>query len=197
MRSLKDEDLKTVLDDAAWVFPDGSSIVMALRLRGLNTVKVSGVELWIEMIRTAPLERRKVALLGGSQYVVAEVENRLQNEEPHVEIVYSRNGYFPEIEISEIIDRISNTAPKLIFVALGSPKQEKIIKQLCESTNAIILGVGGSFDVYAGVKKRAPKLFLKLQLEWLHRLLVDMSMQRLRRQLSALKFLPYLLLGKY
>lgn len=97
-----------------------------------------------------------------------------QKQLPNLPIVGAENGYFDEITEQQILTKISASKPRFIFVALGVPKQELWIAQhrsVCP--DAIWMGVGGSFDVWAGVKQRAPQWMGKIHLEWLFRLMQE------------------------
>jgi N-acetylglucosaminyldiphosphoundecaprenol N-acetyl-beta-D-mannosaminyltransferase len=106
---------------------------------------------------------------------------------PGLPIAGTHHGYFKEEEIPELVGQIKNCRPVILLAALGAPKQEYFIKRYQKELEIpVCIGVGGSFDVVAGLKKRAPELIIKLNLEWLYRLLAEPS--RIKRQLVLPKF---------
>ena len=111
----------------------------------------------------------------------------LKEKYPNLVLAGATNGY--EKDKDKVFDKIAKTKPDIILVALGIPLQEKLIyKHLNEFDKGIFVGVGGSFDVISGHKKRAPKIFIKLNLEWLYRILKEPK--RLKRFYdSNVKFL--------
>ena len=107
-------------------------------------------------------------MVGAKPTIVDGAIENLKNEIPELNIVYSHDGYFKNDE--EILNEIAKTQPDLVLVALGSPKQEFFIHSLKDRlSNATMIGLGGSFDVWAGVVERAPEIYQKLGLEWLYR----------------------------
>ena len=100
----------------------------------------------------------------------------MREEYANLNITYVRNGYFTESDEKIIKEEIKAISPKVLLVALGSPKQEMMISELKEvMPNTIFIGVGGSFDVWSGVVQRAPEIYQKLGLEWLYRTIKEPS----------------------
>ena len=130
-------------------------------------------------------------LLGAKPEVNNTCKTILANQ--GVNIVCAQDGYYENESI--VFDLIKEHCPDIVIVALGSPKQEKLIAKLRElHDQAFYMGVGGSFDVLSGNVKRAPKLWRKLNLEWLYRLLCEPT--RIKRQIKLLAFLRQLLTNK-
>ncbi|MNJ62057.1 putative N-acetylmannosaminyltransferase [compost metagenome] len=126
-------------------------------------------------------------MLGASPEVVQETAKRLKAQYPRTEIVGYRDGYFGLEQDDEVIEEIRRTSPDLLFVARGADTQEPwIAKYKHRLAVPVMMGVGGSFDVISGRTKRAPKVFQKLRLEWLYRLLKEPT--RFRRMLALPKF---------
>ena len=112
----------------------------------------------------------------------------MKEKYPNIKIVGVDDGYFDDTKKAEIIERIKNVKPDILLVGTGAPKQEKIINELIEQKIFKIgIGCGGSIDVLSGTVKRAPKLFIKMHLEWFWRLLKQPS--RLPRMMVLPKFL--------
>jgi N-acetylglucosaminyldiphosphoundecaprenol N-acetyl-beta-D-mannosaminyltransferase len=107
-------------------------------------------------------------MVGAKPEVVKNAVANLKSEIPELNIVYNHDGYFKEDD--EIIDKLVETSPDLVLVALGSPKQEFFINKLKQKLpKATMIGLGGSFDVWAGAVERAPEIYQKLGIEWLYR----------------------------
>ncbi len=184
-----DSELSTIVHNADLVTPDGSGIVMALRLHGIEQTRCSGIELGEKLLRLAgkPDCQYPVFFYGGKPEIVTAAAQKWQTELPNLKIVGIEDGYTSAQEQAELLAKIKLTQPKIIFVALGVPRQEIWIRdnfQLCPS--AIWIGVGGSFDVWSGVKNRAPQIVRSLNLEWMYRIAQEPS--RWRRGLALPKF---------
>ncbi len=174
-------------------YPDGEGAVMALKQKGLKAVKIPGAELWLDIINRF-YKNRSFYLLGGSPNVIISTVEKLRKEFPGINIVGYSNGYFKENEKEIIVGQIKGNEPDIVFVAQGSPKQEFLMDELIKIHPAIYMGLGGSFDVYCGLKKRAPNFFLRFKIEWLYRLLKEPT--RISRQLKLIKYLVLYKLGK-
>lgn len=166
-------------------YADGFGAVMALKQKGLDALKIPGAEFWLNIIGRFYKEK-SFYLLGGSQEVIEKTITKLNGEYPTINIVGYRNGFFNEGEKDKLIQEVKFKRPDIVFVAQGSPRQEYLMDELIRKHSALYMGLGGSFDVYCGFKHRAPKIFLKLNLEWLYRLLKEPT--RIKRQLALIKF---------
>ncbi len=176
-------------------FPDGIGAVWALKRNGLiNACKIPGCELWLDLINRYH-SSKSFYIIGGKQKVLDDTLKKIRIQFPGINILGSRNGYFrSNNDYVRLIESIKNKKPEIIFVAMGSPKQENLIKKLYEVNPATYMGLGGSFDVYTGDVKRAPKFFVRLNLEWAYRLFKEPK--RIFRQFSLISFLFHLLLRK-
>ena len=96
---------------------------------------------------------------------------KLRSEFPGLRVMGYRNGFMNEEDFPLVLREFKKLKPDVIFVAMGSPKQEFLMEKMLVEYKALYMGLGGSFDVYSGFKKRAPKMFQKFGLEWLYRLL--------------------------
>ncbi|NVJ48616.1 MAG: WecB/TagA/CpsF family glycosyltransferase [Cytophagia bacterium] len=172
-------------------YPDGIGAVMLLRKHKLNFVeKIPGVELWLEIIRTGYKEK-SFYLVGGKEEVIQETVSKLRMEFPGISILGYRNGYLnSEEERNALIEDVIEKRPDVVFVAMGSPKQENLMMELHSKYPAVYQGLGGSFDVYTGRVQRAPKWWLDNKLEWAYRLYKEPW--RIRRQIKLVRFLRYL-----
>ena len=175
-------------------YPDGVGAVMALKKKGYHSTKIPGVELWHDIIERY-YQTKSFYFIGASQEVIETTVSMLKKEFPQIDIKNYRNGFLKEEDIEIIKADLQATQPDVVFVAMGTPKQEFIMEELLKAYPALYEGLGGSFDVYSGKLKRAPKLFLDLRIEFLYRLLLEPK--RIGRQLHLVKFLINLHLGKY
>ena len=161
-----------ILNNAELVIPDGSGIKLALKLKGIIQEQIPGIDFSKKLIEESAKNGYKIAMIGSKEDVITKAANNLKNEYTKLNICYTRNGYFDTDYENTIINDIYECKPQLIFVALGAPKQEFFIKKCRQKyNNAVYIGVGGSFDVWAGNVERAPELFRKIGCEWLYRTL--------------------------
>lgn len=174
---------------------DGIGAVMAMKQRGYkNVVKIPGCELWIKIIQ-ATFKKKTFYLIGGKQEVIEHTVNKLNLEFPGIQIVNFRNGYIKtEEERQALIADLTVKKPDIVFVAMGSPKQELLMEEMFAKHPAIYQGLGGSFDVYTGSVKRAPKWWVDHNLEFAYRLLKQPF--RIKRQIHLIKFLFLVKIGK-
>ncbi|MBL8037699.1 MAG: WecB/TagA/CpsF family glycosyltransferase [Nitrospira sp.] len=190
VRAQQDNALLTQLRNSALVIPDGIGVVFATRLLGGScTERVPGSELMPLLCQRAALKGYKVFLFGASPDVVSRTAQILQQQCVGLKIVGAQHGYVKEDDMPAMIAKINSVQPDILFVALGSPKQEMwIARYLPELKVNVCQGVGGTFDVVAGRVKRAPLLFRLIHLEWFYRLLSQPS--RIFRQ-TALPIFAY------
>lgn len=182
-------DYLDMMKRAELIVPDGAGIVWAAGYIG-NPVaeKVAGIELLNELFRLGEEKGWKVFLLGASEEVIQEAANRLKGNYPKIQLVGVRNGFFKSDQDEEVIREILAAEPDLLFVGRGADTQEPWIDQYKSRMKVpVMMGVGGSFDIVAGKLKRAPKLFIKLRLEWFYRLLQEPW--RYKRMLVLPKFM--------
>ncbi len=176
-------------------YPDGTGAVWALQRKGQhNTVKIPGCELWLDIAKTF-YSTKTFYLVGGQQSVIDTTVAKLQTDFPGIRIVNYRNGYIKTAqEQKELIQDIVEKKPDIIFVAMGSPKQELLMEEIQKQHSALFQGLGGSFDVYIGAVKRAPKWWVKNNLEWTYRLINQPT--RIKRQIHLVRFFILLKLGQ-
>lgn len=168
----KNPDFANVLSEAELVVPDGVGVEIGLKILGYKVKRIPGIELGKALIVKFSEENKTVAMIGAKPEVVQAAVTNLKNEIPNLNIVYSHDGYFDNDDM--ILNEVANARPDLILVALGSPKQEFFIASLKKRLpNSTMIGLGGSFDVWAGTVQRAPKIYQKLGLEWLYRTLKE------------------------
>lgn len=175
---------------------DGIGAVMALKRHGCNNVvKIPGCELWLKIIERLHKESKSFYLVGSKQEVIDETVTKLKTDFPTVNIVGYRNGYInSDLEKQELIADIVAKKPDVVFVAMGSPKQELLMEEMVQRHSAIYQGLGGSFDVYTGHVDRAPKWWVDHNLEFAYRLVKQPS--RIKRQIFLVKFWFLIQLGR-
>lgn len=196
-RALKDQELHAIINRAALVTPDGVGILWAGKILGVPFPdRVTGIDLLYALCRQAALKKWSIYLLGAGPSVAQQAGDRLQAEFAGLNICGIRDGYFSEQEEPRIIEEINQARPDIIAVGLGAPKQEFWIDRHRHQLHAaVMIGVGGSLDVLAGVKQRAPDWAIKLNLEWLYRLVREPS--RIKRQMALPLFVLTVLRHKF
>ena len=190
----KNSHLSRVIKHAGLVVPDGAGIVLALKLSGKKIERLPGIEIAELALRKAAATGTYIALIGADDTVLENLLRILPEKYPGIQIVAHHSGFFKSKEKDSIIDTINKSTAKLVLVAMGVPKQEYFIEEaikVCPQT--VFIGVGGSFDIWAGKKKRAPKIWQNLHLEWFYRLCKEPS--RFQRICVALPQFAYLVLS--
>ena len=171
------------------IIPDGVGTVIASKIvKEPVEEKIAGIEIMHEMLHKCAKEGKGVYLLGAQEEVLQECRKNLEKTIEGVKIVVYHNGFLDLDNCKDIVDDIKKSNPWALFVAMGCPRQEKFIEEhMDELPCTFYMGVGGSFDVFAGNTTRAPKWMISLGLEWLHRVLKEPW--RIKRLTSIPKFL--------
>lgn len=171
MQATRDAELMHILNEAALVVADGAGTVWAAHHLGYEMPeRVAGYDLVQYLMKNAPITKRRIFFFGAAPGVAEKAKAKAEELYPGIEIVGVHNGFFTEKDEPEIIEQIKKAKPDLLLVALGVPKQEKwLYKHQGELGVPVSIGVGGTFDVMAGVMKRAPLWMQKAKLEWLFR----------------------------
>ncbi|MGN1310120.1 MAG: WecB/TagA/CpsF family glycosyltransferase [Clostridia bacterium] len=189
MTAEQNENFKeALLDENTTIIPDGIGIVKGAKMLGYQIAEtIPGVELCTKLFEYCNQYNKSIFLLGAKKEVIEKLVNVLKNNYPNAHICGYENGYLEDRQA--VFNKISTLEPDVVLVALGIPDQELLIyKNLNQFNKGIFVGVGGSFDVLSGTKKRAPKIFIKLHLEWLYRILKEPK--RLKRFFNSnVKFL--------
>lgn len=192
----RDAALAQLLDEAEYKYADGISIVRAIRRKypAAGVARIAGADLWEGVMARAGEEGTPVFLIGGRPAVLEQTSERLRARW-NVNIVGLQDGYFAPAAQESLFARVRASGAAIVTVAMGSPKQEKLMRD-CRASypDALYMGVGGTYDVFTGHVKRAPLLWQRMGLEWLYRLFSQPS--RLRRQLKLLRFVGYYLSGR-
>lgn len=181
----KDNDFARILNGADLIIPDGVGVKIALKIKGIKQENIPGIEFSKKLISLCELDGYSVGLLGAREEVIQRAADNLRAEFSNLNITYIRNGYFSAEEENIILQEIKAISPRVLFVALGAPKQEFLISKLKkEMPETVFIGVGGSFDVWSGMVKRAPLDWQKIGLEWLYRTIKEPA--RFKRIFPAL-----------
>ena len=189
-------ELSTLIGEAEYKYADGISIVRAIRKKypQARVSRIAGADLWEGLMQRAGAEGTPVFLIGGKPEILQQTEDKLRAQW-NVNIAGSQNGYFTPEQREALFERVKASGAAIVTVAMGSPKQEILMRD-CRRVHpdALYMGIGGTYDVFTGHVKRAPKIWQKMGLEWLYRLISQPS--RLRRQLKLLKFVRYYYTGR-
>ena len=177
LRATYDEEFKSVLNAAELVVPDGAGTVWAARHLGYEMPeRVAGYDLVQELLKIAPAKSQRIFMFGSAPGVADKAKAKAENLYRGINIVGTRNGYFTAEDEPEIIAQIKDSEPDILLVALGFPKQEMwLAAHKTELNVPVSIGVGGTFDVMAGVVRRAPRWMQRAKLEWLFRALLQPS----------------------
>lgn len=193
MLGRRDPQFASALQDADLLTPDGAGVVLALQLQRTHILRCPGIELAEQLVSLAEQEGWTVYLLGGAAEVFDSVLTQWHERYPTL-VVEGCNGYFDAEAEKEIVNQLSVLQPQLVFVGLGSPRQEYWIRQHRHLLpTATWIGIGGSLDIWAGTKERAPQWMRDRHLEWLYRLYKEPW--RWRRMLALPQFAWYVLVN--
>ena len=167
----KTGDLFEIINSADMVIPDGSGVVLASKiLKTPLKQKVGGFALSNNLLDYLNETGGKLFLLGSTQEIVETAVKNLNEKYNNIKVFFNNGFFITENEENDaVIEKINECAPDVVFVSMSAPLQEKWIYANKNKINAkLMLGLGGTIDIIAGVKKYAPKIFIKLNLEWLY-----------------------------
>jgi N-acetylglucosaminyldiphosphoundecaprenol N-acetyl-beta-D-mannosaminyltransferase len=167
----RDVPLRQAVVGCDLVLADGQSVVWASRVLGSPLPeRVAGIDLFMELLAEADRRHHRVYFLGARQQVLDQMLAEVARRFPGLVIAGSRNGYFGPDDEAEVTGHIREAGADLLFVGMSSPKKELFLNRWGRSTGArVVHGVGGSFDVLAGLTQRAPLWYQRHGLEWLYR----------------------------
>jgi N-acetylglucosaminyldiphosphoundecaprenol N-acetyl-beta-D-mannosaminyltransferase len=177
-----DSPLKIFFNRADLLLPDGVGTVIAARWLHKRTVKrITGVDLMENICDQAPRKNYRIFLYGAREEVNYAATENLRRLYPGIRIVGRSHGYLNDGLMRNLIDKINESKAHILFIALGSPKQEEWIREYKDMLNVnICQGIGGTLDIVSGKSKRSPQNIQRLGLEWLYRLIKEPK--RIRRQ---------------
>ena len=196
MAAKRDPLLYEIIERADLVVPDGIGLIWAGRI--LNQPlpeRVPGVELIEALLAEGVRRQWRVFLLGAEPAVVEQAAKRIAVQYNGINIVGTHHGFFKREEQQQVLDKIKGSHPDILFVALGVPKQEKFAAAHLASLGVpVAMGVGGSFDIFAGTARRAPYWMRRIGLEWLYRILKQPT--RIRRAAALPQFAFWVFMEK-
>ncbi|SEP75638.1 N-acetylglucosaminyldiphosphoundecaprenol N-acetyl-beta-D-mannosaminyltransferase [Virgibacillus subterraneus] len=195
MKTRENEQYEQAVQSADYVVPDGAGILIAAKYMKLPLQeRIAGYDLMLDLLEFANEKRLSCFFLGAKEEVnekaVLEVEKRF----PNINIAGRHHGFF-KLDDQELVEKVQNANADIVFVALGLPRQELwIARHSVRFQKGIFMGVGGSLDVLAGEVNRAPEIWIKLNLEWLYRLLKQPF--RVKRILKVFEFMVRIMFRK-
>jgi N-acetylglucosaminyldiphosphoundecaprenol N-acetyl-beta-D-mannosaminyltransferase len=184
----RDERLLGLFRHAGLLIPDGIGVVLAMRLlHGVRASRVAGADLMPELCRLAAARGWGVFVYGAEEAVNRGACETLRRRFPTLDIRGRSHGYVPDSQMEALVDAINASRPDILFVALGSPRQERWLEAYLPRLDvAVCQGIGGTLDTIVGRVVRAPRVFRESGLEWLYRLLREPT--RIRRQAALPRF---------
>lgn len=188
MNAYKDEDFKSIINSASLRTADGIGLVYASRIVGKPIKeRTAGFDVAMKLVERMAKEGKSLFLFGSKPGVAERAGEILQKKTPGLKIAGTQNGYFTDGDTEAIVSKINSSGADVVFVCLGSPKQEQWIaenkdKLWCK----VMMGLGGTLDAVTGDMPRAPEWWCRHGLEWLYRLLKQPS--RIGRMMSLPMF---------
>lgn len=184
----KNSEFCEILNSADMLTPDGIGIVYASKILGNPlSERAGGYDIACSIIDRISTSGERLYLFGGKPGIAEQAAEKLCEKYPFINIVGTHNGYFAPDENDEIVKDINESGADILFVCLGSPMQENWIFENREKLSCrVMMGIGGSLDVFAGAATRAPESWQRLGLEWLYRLIKEPK--RFWRMLALPKF---------
>ncbi|EOU1633110.1 WecB/TagA/CpsF family glycosyltransferase [Clostridium perfringens] len=187
---IKNEFLRnSFTKEDALIIPDGVGTLLAAKINGIDiTEKIAGIEVMNMLLGEARDKNLKVFLLGAKEETLIKCKEKIKENYDGINIVGSNNGFFDLDNCDDLIEEINESKADILFVAMGAPRQEVFIEKYKDKLCCkIFMGVGGSFDVFAGNVNRAPQFMINIGMEWLYR--VAKEPWRIKRLGSIPKFL--------
>ncbi len=178
-----DPELYNTFKEADLLLPDGIGMVLAARiLYGIKIKRIPGIEFMEKICKLSAANGYKVFVYGAREEVNSRAVDILREKYPGIDIVGRANGYINRDGMPSLIKRINETGAQILFLALGSPKQERWFVRHRDKLQAVRIcqGIGGSLDAITGTVRRAPEPWRRIGLEWLYRLATEP--RRIKRQ---------------
>jgi len=171
----EDPEMRAILWRGDLVLADGQPLLPMARLLGMEIPeRIDGIGLMEKLLCLADEHRYRIFLLGAKQTVLDACVAEIQRRFPGLIVAGHRNGYFRDAELPQIVDQINSTHADILFIGIGTPIKERLADQWGSRIEApVIQGVGGSFDVLAGLVQRAPDWMQRVGLEWFYRVLQE------------------------
>jgi len=200
IEAYRDASVRKAVNSSTLTLTDGMPLVMALRfLYGIKQERITGMDFMPALMKEAEIKGESVFLFGATIEILDKIESRAILDYPELKIAGKISPPFGKLFDKDIVDHvriINDSKAKYVFVSLGCPKQELWMAGNSPRINAILLGVGGAFEVYAGTKKRAPEWMRKYSLEWFYRLIQEPA-RLIKRYLVTNSYFVILLAIQY
>lgn len=189
----ENKELQRIVNACPLINADGASIVWAAKKLGVPLKeRVTGIDLFMNLVKLSAEKGYKIYLFGAKEEVVTKVKDIFEKQYPALKIVGYRNGYFTEADEPEIVSNMRESGADMMFVAFSSPKKEFWVNKYLNDLNIpFVMGVGGSFDVIAGVTNRAPKWMRDHGMEWFYRFIQEPRRLWKRYMIGNGKFVKY------
>lgn len=181
MLANKHPELMMALTNADLVLPDGIGLIIASKMKKIGLKeRVTGIDTMAKVLQICHENHMRIFLLGGKPGRAEKAISNMLEKYSGIEAAGCHHGYYNDDENDKVVSLINEYQPHVLFVCLGSPRQEVWIHKNSDQLNCrITMGVGGSVDVYAGEVKRAPAIYQQLGIEWFYRLIQEPT--RIRR----------------
>ena len=188
-----DPKLREIVNACPLINADGVSILWAAKKLGIPLKeRVAGIDLFEKLVKLSAEKGYKIYLFGAKEEVVNKVKSIFEKQYPNLKIVGYRSGYFTEADEPEIVKNMAESGADMMFVAFSSPKKEYWVNKYLNQLNIpFVMGVGGSFDVIAGVTSRAPKWLQDHGMEWFYRFIQEPGRLWNRYMVGNRKFIQY------
>lgn len=195
MRTREDASYKEIVQSADYIVPDGVGILLAAKyMKQPLQERIPGFDVMVDLLAFANEEKMSCYFLGAEEAVNDRAVREVKKRFPNLDLAGHHHGFF-DINDKQVAESVKQSNPDIIFVALGFPRQEEwITTYMDDFSKGVFIGVGGSFDVLAGEVKRAPAGWIKLNLEWLYRLLQQPF--RIKRTFKLFEFMMRVILKK-
>lgn len=174
MNSVNNNEIREILiNKNNSLVPDGISIVKKAKKYNIDIKeRITGVDISEFLLNEANKNKNSIYLFGAKEEVISKLIEKIKSNYPNINILGYSDGYVKNKD--KVMKEIINKKPDICMIALGVPNQELLINKYIDKVDkGIYIGVGGTFDVLSGYKKRAPQLFIKLNLEWLYRIICE------------------------
>lgn len=201
IRATKDIEFQAAINNAHLIVPDGTGIVWGLKLINPgcteNLKRIPGIELAENILEEANELSKKIAIFGGKKETIERINVKLREKYPNINFVKTIDGFQGKGSDESIAREIALSKPDIVLVALGTPRQEIWINKYSSLfPNSIMIGIGGSLDIWSGQKQRAPQWIRDIHLEWFYRVMNEPK--RIPRILASLPVFVFLILkNKY
>ncbi|WP_164667648.1 WecB/TagA/CpsF family glycosyltransferase [Virgibacillus doumboii] len=195
MRTREDEKYKQAVQSADYVIPDGAGILLAAKYKKQPIKeRVTGFDLMFDLLEYANKKELSVYFLGAKEETNKRAVSEAKKRFPKLTVAGRHHGFF-ELNDPAIVEKVQASGADIILVAMGLPRQELWISSHYDKfSKGLFMGVGGSIDTLAGEVKRAPEFWIKLNLEWLYRLLKQPF--RFKRILKVFEFMIRIIMKK-